>query len=118
MGGEQEQAPRLWWIFLKLGILTIAIITKPFDFEGGHRLRIADQGLQNLAAKVDIIVVMYNEKLLRSIDKATPLIYSFKMADDILEQAIRGISEIITIPGLVNIDLPILKALFNQEGRL
>ena len=117
MGGEQEQAPRLWWIFLKLGILTIAIITKPFDFEGGHRLRIADQGLQNLAAKVDIIVVMYNEKLLRSIDKATPLIYSFKMADDIWSKRF-AVFRKLSPSGFSEYRFADIKALFNQEGRL
>jgi len=103
-------------ILKKLGILTIAIITKPFNFEGGYRSKIAEQGLQNLINKVDIAVVIHNEKLLCSIDKLTPLIHSFKIADDVLEQAVRGISEIITIPGLVNIDFADVKDIIRSGG--
>ncbi len=103
-------------ILKKLGILTIAIITKPFNFEGGYRSKIAEQGLRNLINKVDIAVVIHNEKLLCSIDKTTPLIHSFKVADDVLEQAVRGISEIITIPGLVNIDFADVKDIIRSGG--
>ncbi len=99
-----------------LGALTIAVVTKPFFFEGGVRQRVADEGYNNLVDKVDTIIVVSNEKLLEIIDKRTTFIDSFKMADNILRQGVQGISEIITVPGIVNADFADVKAIMMGTG--
>ncbi|MEA2097747.1 MAG: cell division protein FtsZ, partial [Patescibacteria group bacterium] len=80
------------------GALTVAIVTRPFAFEGIQRKRIAEEGLENLTNQVDTIITIPNDKILQVIDKKTPLLESFKIADDILRQGVQGISDLITIP--------------------
>ncbi len=99
-----------------LGALTIAVVTKPFFFEGGLRQKIAETGYQNLADKVDTIITVSNEKLLEVIDKRTTFIDSFKMADNILRQGVQGISEIITVPGIVNADFADVRTIMSGTG--
>ncbi|HOZ53327.1 MAG TPA: cell division protein FtsZ [bacterium] len=99
-----------------LGALTIAVVTKPFFFEGGIRQRVADEGYNNLAEKVDTIITVSNEKLLEVIDKRTTFIDSFKMADNVLRQGVQGISEIITVPGIINADFADVKTIMSGTG--
>jgi cell division protein FtsZ len=98
------------------GALTVAVVTKPFAFEGMQRKRIAEEGLENLKAKVDTIITIPNDKILQVIDKKTPLLDSFRIVDDILRQAVQGISDLITIPGVVNVDFADVKAIMQNTG--
>jgi cell division protein FtsZ len=109
-------SPVIAEIAKELGALTIAVVTKPFFFEGGIRQKIADEGYANLAAKVDTIITVSNEKLLEVIDKRTTFIEAFKMADNVLRQGVQGISEIITVPGIVNADFADVKAIMSGTG--
>jgi len=109
-------APVVAEIAKDLGALAIAVVTKPFVFEGGQRKRIAERGFDELAAKVDTIIVVSNEKLLQIIDKRTSLLESFKIADNILRQGVQGIAEIITVPGVVNADFADVKAIMANTG--
>ncbi len=99
-----------------LGALTIAVVTKPFFFEGNARQKVAEDGYANLASKVDTIITVSNEKLLEIIDKRTTFIDSFKMADNILRQGVQGISEIITVPGIINADFADVRTIMSDTG--
>lgn len=109
-------APLVAEIAKDLGALTIAVVTKPFSFEGGQRKRIADRGYDDLSAQVDTIITVANEKLLTIIDKRTSLLDSFKIADNILRQGVQGIAEIITVPGIVNADFNDVRAIMANTG--
>jgi cell division protein FtsZ len=99
-----------------LGALTVAVVTKPFAFEGGQRKNIADRGFAELADKVDTIITISNDKLLQVTDKKTTLLESFNVADDVLRQGVQGIAEIITIPGIINADFADVKAVMSNAG--
>ncbi len=99
-----------------IGALTIAVITRPFSFEGSVRKQLADQGWEALAEKVDAIITVPNDKILQIIDKKTSLMDAFQMADEVLQQGVRGISEIITVPGLVNVDFADVKSIMKEAG--
>lgn len=99
-----------------IGALTIAIVTKPFSFELSSRRMIADKGWEELADKVDAIITIPNDKILQIVDKKTPALDAFELADEILQQGVRGISEIITIPGLVNVDFADVKTIMKSSG--
>ncbi len=98
------------------GALTVAVVTKPFMFEGMQRKRIAEDGLESLTRHVDTIITIPNDKILQVIDKKTLLLDSFKFADDILRQGIQGISDLITIPGIVNVDFADVKSIMQNTG--
>ena len=100
----------------ELGILTIGVVTKPFTFEGKKRLTQAERGIENLKSRVDTLVVIPNDKLLQIIDRKTSIIEAFKMADDILRQGVQGISDLISIPGLINLDFADVKAVMLNTG--
>mgnify|MGYP000792426109 CR=1 FL=1 len=93
----------------EMGILTIGVVTKPFTFEGKKRLSQAERGIESLKGKVDTLVVIPNDKLLQVIDRKTSIVEAFKMADDVLRQGVQGISDLIAIPGLVNLDFADVK---------
>ena len=97
----------------EMGILTIGVVTKPFTFEGKKRLSQAERGIESLKGKVDTLVVIPNDKLLQIIDRKTSIIEAFKMADDVLRQGVQGISDLIAIPGLVNLDFADVKTMLN-----
>ncbi len=99
-----------------LGALTVAVVTKPFSFEGAQRKNIAERGLAELADKVDTIITIPNDKLLQVIDKKTSLLDAFIVADEVLRQGVQGISELITIPGLINVDFADVKAVMANAG--
>jgi cell division protein FtsZ len=109
-------APVVAEIARDLGALTVAIVTKPFSFEGGQRKTIAERGFAELADKVDTIITVNNDKLLQIIDKKTSLLDAFASADEVLRQGVQGIAEIITIPGIINVDFADVKAVMSQAG--
>ncbi len=98
------------------GALTVAIVTKPFRFEGAKRSQRADQGLAELRSKVDTLITIPNERLLSIVDKKTTLGAAFASADDVLHQATRGISELLTIPGLINCDFADVRTVMQEMG--
>ena len=100
----------------EMGILTIGVVTKPFTFEGKKRLSQAERGIESLKSKVDALVVIPNDKLLQIIDRKTSIVEAFKMADDVLRQGVQGISDLIAIPGLVNLDFADVKAIMLNTG--
>ncbi len=109
-------APVVAEIAKDIGALTVAVVTKPFSFEGGQRKSIAERGFTELADKVDTIITINNDKLLQIIDKKTSLLEAFSVADDILRQGVQGIAEIITIPGIINADFADVKAVMADAG--
>ncbi len=100
----------------EMGILTIGVVTKPFTFEGKKRLGQAERGIESLKAKVDTLVVIPNDKLLQIIDRKTSMIEAFKMADDVLRQGVQGISDLIAVPGLINLDFADVKTIMSNTG--
>lgn len=100
----------------EMGILTIGVVTKPFTFEGKKRLSQAERGIESLKGKVDTLVVIPNDKLLQVIDRKTSIVEAFKMADDVLRQGVQGISDLIAIPGLVNLDFADVKTIMLNQG--
>lgn len=109
-------APVIAQIAKSMGILTVGVVTKPFPFEGRKRLLHAEMGIKNLKDSVDTLVTIPNERLLSIVDKKTPLVESFKLADDVLRQGVQGISDLITIPGLVNLDFADVKTIMIDKG--
>ena len=100
----------------ELGALTVAVVTKPFSFEGAQRRAIAEEGLENLKERVDTIITIPNDKLLQIIDKKTSLINAFKIVDDVLRQGVQGISDLITKNGIVNVDFADVKTIMTNSG--
>ncbi|MDO8487597.1 MAG: cell division protein FtsZ [Candidatus Curtissbacteria bacterium] len=100
----------------KMGILTVAVVTKPFGFEGTRRIVVADEGIENLRDRVDTLIVIPNQKLLEVVDKTVSLLEAFKLADSILSQGVQGISDIIVMPGLINVDFADVKTIMTNAG--
>jgi cell division protein FtsZ len=100
----------------ELGCLTVGVVTKPFTFEGNQRMRIAEVGLENLRQSVDALIVVPNDRLLATINKDTSAKNAFAMCDDILKQAVEGISDLITTPGTINIDFADIRAVMEGAG--
>lgn len=98
------------------GALTIGVVTRPFSFEGTQKSRLAEGGIEKLKEHVDTLIVIPNDKLLETADRRLSLMASFSMADDVLRQGIQGISELITIPGLINLDFADVKAIMSMGG--
>ncbi len=109
-------APAVAEIAREAGALTVAIVTKPFRFEGPHRVKRADAGLDELRSKVDTLITIPNERLLQIVDRKTPLVDAFKVADEVLHQATKGISDLITIPGLINCDFADVRTVMLERG--
>ena len=98
------------------GILTVAVTTKPFFFEGNHRMKLAEKGIEDLAKEVDAIIIIPNDKLLQLADKNTNFKDAFIKCDDVLRQAVEGISDLITTPGIINVDFADIKAVMANAG--
>ncbi|REJ74324.1 MAG: cell division protein FtsZ [Acidobacteria bacterium] len=109
-------APILASLAAEIGALTVAVVTKPFGFEGRRRMKIADQGIEELRQVVDTVIAIPNERLLSFVDRGTPLSEAFVIADDVLRQAVQGISDLITIPGEVNADFADVRAIMSGMG--
>jgi len=98
------------------GILTVAVVTKPFFFEGNHRMRLAEKGIEELAKEVDAIIMIPNDKLIQLADKETNFKSAFANADEVLRQAVEGISDLITTPGIINVDFADIRAIMSDAG--
>ena len=109
-------APIIADISREAGALTIAVVTKPFSFEGVQRRSIAERGLDNLVDKVDTIITIPNDKLLQVIDKKTSLLDAFMVVDEVLRQGVQSISDLITIPGLINVDFADVRSIMDSAG--
>jgi len=109
-------APVIAQIAKEMDILTIAVVTKPFGFEGRTRLANAEKGLKELKANVDTLVVIQNEKLLKIVPKGTTIVEAFRTADDVLRQGIQGISDLIVTPSLINLDFADVKTIMKNKG--
>lgn len=118
MGGGTGtgSAPVIARIAKKLGALTVAVVTKPFLFEGRRRMRQAEEGLQELRAEVDTLLVIPNERLLTVVERNTPMSEAFGVADDVLLKATKGIADLVTVPGLVNVDFADVKSIMASRG--
>ncbi len=110
-------APIIAEIAKELGALTVGVVTRPFLFEGTRRARQAEEGINRLIEKVDTLIIIPNQRLLSG-EKSVPLTESFKLADDVLRQGIQGISDLITVPGIINLDFADVKAIMSSKGRL
>jgi cell division protein FtsZ len=109
-------APIVARISREMGALTVAVVTKPFFFEGQQRMRLAEAGLEELRAAVDAIIVIPNDRLLSTISKETTAKNAFAICDDVLKSAVEGISDLITTPGIINIDFADIKAIMADAG--
>jgi cell division protein FtsZ len=109
-------APVIASLANQLGALTVAVVTKPFKFEGRKRASQAEAGLRELAAAVDTMITIPNERLLATVDKSTSMSDAFATADDVLRQAIQGISDLILVPGLINLDFADVKTIMSRMG--
>lgn len=98
------------------GALTVGVVTKPFSFEGRRRFNVAEQGIANLKAKVDALITIPNDRLLQVVDKRTSMKDAFKLADEVLRQGVQGISDLISVPGLINVDFNDVKAVMTNAG--
>ena len=101
----------------EMGILTVGVVTKPFDFEGSKKMRIADDGIEALVEHVDSLIVVLNQKLFDVMDEDASLEDAFKRADDVLHNAVAGIAEIINVPGLVNVDFADVQTIMGEQGK-
>jgi len=109
-------APIIAQIAKESGALTIGVVTRPFTFEGSRRMQSAEEGIQKLKEHADTLIVIPNDRLLQLADKRASLQTAFRMADEVLHQGIQGISELITIPGLINLDFADVKAIMSEGG--
>jgi len=109
-------APTIAEIAKQSGALTIAVVTKPFTFEGTHRCQVADEGIVRLLGKVDTLILIPNDRLLDLCDQKTVVDSAFKMADDVLRHGVQAIAEVITVPGLINLDFADVKAVMKDAG--
>jgi cell division protein FtsZ len=100
----------------ELGALTVGIVTKPFGFEGSRRREQADEGIEQLAAEVDTMIVVPNNRLLSVLDKGTSMVDAFRVADDVLRQGVQGISDLVTLPGLINLDFADVRTIMEDAG--
>ncbi|WP_130469835.1 cell division protein FtsZ [Candidatus Magnetaquicoccus inordinatus] len=110
-------APIIARIAKELGILTVAVVTKPFNFEGKRRYRFAEEGLDELRKHVDTVITIPNQKLLAVVGKNTTILEAFRRADDVLNQAVRGITDLITVPGLINVDFADVRTVMDEMGQ-
>jgi cell division protein FtsZ len=110
-------APVVARIAREVGALTVGIVTKPFSFEGARRGEQADQGVEDLAREVDTLIVIPNSRLLSVLDKSTSMVDAFRVADDVLRQGVQGISDLITLPGLINLDFADVRTIMSEAGQ-
>ena len=109
-------APIITQIGKEVGALAIGVVTRPFMFEGSHRMQSAEAGIQNLKKVADTLIVIPNDRLLQIVDKRASLKDAFRVADDVLRQGVQGISELITVPGLINLDFADIRTIMSEGG--
>ena len=109
-------APIIAEIAKDIGALTVAVVTKPFQFEGSKRRLLAEQGINDLVDKVDTLITIPNDRLLQVVEKRTTMTDAFRIVDDVLRQGVQGISDLITVPGLINLDFADVKTIMTNAG--
>ena len=109
-------APVIARVARELGALTVGIVTKPFGFEGSRRMQAAEKGIEALSEEVDTLIVVPNNRLLSVLDKQTSMVEAFRVADDVLRQGVQGISDLITLPGLINLDFADVRTIMSDAG--
>jgi cell division protein FtsZ len=109
-------APIIASLAAEIGALTVAVVTKPFGFEGRRRMQLAERGVEELRGAVDTLISIPNERLLNFVERGTPLTEAFRIADDVLRQAVQGISDLITIPGEINVDFADVRTIMTGMG--
>ncbi len=109
-------APVVAQVAREIGALSVAVVTKPFDFEGRQKMRLAEKGIERLRAEVDTLITIPNQYLLKIVDRKTPVREAYLVADDVLRQGVQGISELITEPGEINIDFADVRTIMNGRG--
>ncbi len=109
-------APVVAEIAKEMGALTVGVVTKPFTFEGKKRLQQAEHGIQTLKEKVDTLITIPNDRLLQVVEKNTSIVEAFRIADDVLRQGVQGISDLIAVPGLINLDFADVKTIMKDTG--
>ena len=109
-------APVIAELAKELSALTVGVVTRPFAFEGKRRARQASDGIQSLRDKVDTLIVIPNDRLLQVVERRTSVIEAFKVADDVLRQGVQGITDLITVPGLINLDFADVRTIMKDAG--
>ena len=109
-------APVIAELAHEMGALTVGVVTRPFSFEGKRRARQAEDGIRALSDKVDTLIIIPNDRLLQVVERRTSLIDAFKVADDVLRQGVQGITDLITVPGLINLDFADVRAVMKSAG--
>ncbi|HLI32320.1 MAG TPA: cell division protein FtsZ [Solirubrobacteraceae bacterium] len=109
-------APIVARIAREVGALTVAIVTKPFGFEGSRRIKQAEEGIADLAKEVDTLITVPNDRLLSVLDRQTTMVDAFRVADDVLRQGVQGISDLVTLPGLINLDFADVRTIMSNAG--
>ncbi len=109
-------APVIAELARELGALTVGVVTRPFGFEGKKRAEQAEQGIDELSAKVDTLLVIPNDRLLQVVSPSTPIMEAFRVADDVLRQGVQGITDLITVPGLINLDFADVRTVMRNTG--
>jgi len=115
-GTGSGAAPKIAEVAREVGALTIAVVTKPFSFEGGPRKSIAEEALKEFCGKVDSLITIPNDRIWQIIDKKTPLLDAFRTVDEVLRQGVQGISELITLPGVINVDFADVRTIMENSG--
>jgi cell division protein FtsZ len=109
-------APVIAQIARECGALTVGVVTKPFDFEGRYKMRLAEEGIAKMRDAVDTLIIIPNQHLLKVVDRRTPIREAFLKADDVLRQGVQGISDLITVPGIINIDFADVRTTMEGQG--
>src|SRR3954449_8293267 len=115
-GTGSGAAPIVARVARELGALTVGIVTKPFGFEGSRRMKAAESGIEALGEEVDTLIVVPNNRLLSVLDKQTSMVDAFRVADDVLRQGVQGVSDLITLPGLINLDFADVRTIMSDAG--
>jgi cell division protein FtsZ len=116
-GTGSGAAPVVARLAREVGALTVGIVTKPFSFEGSRRSNQATKGIQELAAEVDTLIVVPNDRLLEVLDQQTSMVEAFQVADDVLRQGVQGISDLVTLPAVINLDFADVRTIMSEAGR-
>jgi cell division protein FtsZ len=115
-GTGSGASPKIAELAKEMGILTVAVVTRPFSFEGLERRQVADAAYERISECVDTIITIPNDRILQIIDRKTALLDAFEIADDVLRQGVQGLSELITVPGLINVDFADVRAIMQNRG--
>ncbi len=109
-------APIIAQVARELGSLTIGVVTRPFSFEGRRRASVAEEGIRNLRQRVNTVITIPNDRLLQVVDKSATVVEAFRVADDVLRQGVQGIADLITVPGLINLDFADVRTVMSEAG--